>query len=225
MLKLFWRERKDPLPFHKELAARAMQDLGSIRGQTVVDLGCGPGHYTRALEAAGATVVPIDLDAAEFGLPGGPPRNPVVASGEAIPLPDQSANGLMCSNMLEHTPNPAAVISEMARVVQSGGWIWLSFTNWYSPWGGHDMSPWHYLGPRLGLKAYRALTRKVPKNQPGQSLFVLHIGQVLKLVELDPRFSVRRVVPRYYPRLSWLLRIPGLREVLTWNCLLVIDRV
>ena len=43
-------------------------------------------------------------------------------------------------------PDPMGLIEEMIRVTRPGGLVYLSFTNWYSPWGGHEMSPWHYLG-------------------------------------------------------------------------------
>jgi hypothetical protein len=30
--------------------------------------------------------------------------------------------------------------------------------------------------------------------------------------------------PRYYPKQRWILRIPGFREVATWNCELLLER-
>src|SRR6266700_2024506 len=47
---------------------------------------------------------------------------------------------------LEHVPDPMGLAEEMIRVTRPGGLVYLSYTNWYSPWGGHEMSPWHYLG-------------------------------------------------------------------------------
>ena len=50
--------RTDPEPFYRYLAAEAVADLdrrhGPLAGQTIVDLGCGPGHYTRAFRDARA---------------------------------------------------------------------------------------------------------------------------------------------------------------------------
>ena len=52
--RLFRREREDPEPFYSLLAREAAADLdrrhGPLRGQRVLDLGCGPGFYTAALE-------------------------------------------------------------------------------------------------------------------------------------------------------------------------------
>src|SRR5437764_8344390 len=152
LLRLFVAEQRDPEPFYRRLATDAVDRLPfSVAGARVLDLGCGPGHYTRALRQAGATVLPLDLDLKEFALPGGPPRGEVVGDGSCLPVGTGALDGVLCSNMLEHTPDPGAVIGELERVVHAGGWIWLSWTNWYSPWGGHDISPWHYLSPRLWL--------------------------------------------------------------------------
>lgn len=225
LFQLFLAEQHDPIPFHQRLSREAVADIpADLDGAVVVDLGCGPGHYTRALRERGALVVPADLDAAEFQLPGGPPGGEIVANGMYLPFPDESVDGLLCSNMLEHTPDPGAILAEMERVVKPGGWIWLSFTNWYSPWGGHDISPFHYLGPRLGLKTYRRVAKKEPKNVPLSSLYPLHIGSTLKLLRSHPSLQVLKAVPRYYPSQRWILRVPVVREIATWNLLLIMRR-
>jgi SAM-dependent methyltransferase len=213
------------VPFHERLASDAVSSIRSnLEGSTVVDLGCGPGHYTRALRRAGAFVIPIDLDRSEFELPGGPPGGQLVGSGMDLPVRSGSIDGLLCSNMIEHTPDPERVVTEMCRVVRPGGWIWLSWTNWYSPWGGHDMSPFHYLGPELGLRAYRRVKGRDPKNCPGRSLFPLHIGPMLRYLDRAPHVEVLTRVPRYYPSQRWILQVPALREVVAWNCLVVMER-
>jgi SAM-dependent methyltransferase len=226
MLRLFLAEQRDPLPYHKRLARDTIASLPfELSGSLVVDLGCGPGHYTRAMRAAGAVVFPLDLDPDEFGLPGGPPGGEALASGMAIPLRDRSVDGVLTSNMIEHTPEPTAVIAEIERIVRPGGWIWLSWTNWYSPWGGHDVSPYHYLGPRLGLKVHRAIRHADPKNVPLHSLYPLHVGPTIRMLRSRPRLRILDVAPRYYPSQRWILRIPGLREVVTWNCRVIAQRV
>jgi SAM-dependent methyltransferase len=225
MLQLFLHERDDPLPFYERLAADTVRDLPfPLADAVVVDLGCGPGHYTRALRAAGATVLPVDRDSDEFVLPGGPPGSELVADGARLPVANGRVDGVFCSNMLEHTPTPDAVFDEVERVLRPGGWAWLSWTNWYSPWGGHEISPLHYLGPRWGLAAHRRLGRSEPKNAPGRSLFPLHIGPTLAALRRRRGLRLVDTVPRYWPSQRWLLRVPGLREVATWNCVVMLER-
>jgi SAM-dependent methyltransferase len=219
--RLFRNEPTDPVPFYRRLAADAAADLdrrhGPLAGQTIVDLGCGPGHYTRAFPDRGATVIPVDIDPAEMALEGGAPEGAVLADAGALPLGPASVDGAFCSNLLEHPPEAEPVI---ARVLRPGGWGYISWTNWYSPWGGHDMSPYHYLGRRL----YQRRHGPPRKNPSGAGLWARHIGSTLRLVRARPGLEIERVEPRYWPRLAFLCRIPGLRELVTWNCVIGVRR-
>jgi SAM-dependent methyltransferase len=220
-----WRnEREDPVPFYRLLAAEAVEDLdrryGPLAGQTIVDLGCGPGIYTAAFRTAGADVIPVDKDPAELNLPGGPPDGAVLADAGDLPLPDESVDGAFCSNLFEHTPSVEPIVAEIERVLSPGGWGYLSWTNWYSPWGGHAMSPYHYLGPSLGPRLYERLHGPPHKNALGDGLWPAHIGPTLRIVRARPQLEIERIEPRYWPRLAFICRVPGVREVLTWNCVI-----
>jgi SAM-dependent methyltransferase len=220
-----WRnEVEEPEPFYSLLARDAVADLderyGPLTGQTIADLGCGPGWYTRAFRAAGAEVLPVDNSEEELHLPGGPPEGAIIADAGALPFDDASVDGAFASNLLEHTPNTSQVIAEIERILRPGGWGYISWTNWYSPWGGHDMSPYHFLGPRLGPKLYVRRHGQPRKNPYGDGLWAVHIGPTLRLVRARPRLRIERVEPRYWPQLSVITRVPGLREVATWNCVI-----
>lgn len=221
---LWRREREQPGPFYRLLGAETAGALerrhGSLAGQRIVDLGCGPGFYTEALRARGADVLPVEKDPGETLAAGSPPAGLILADAAELPLEDASVDGVFCSNMLEHTPRPEAVFREVARVLRPGGWAYLSWTNWYSPWGGHDMSPYHYLGPRLGPRLYERRHGPPRKNPYGTGLYALHIGPTLRLLRSLEGLGVEGVEPRYWPRLSFICRIPLLREFLTWNCVI-----
>jgi SAM-dependent methyltransferase len=222
--RLFRNEVADPIPFYTVLARDAAEDLerwyGPLAGQRIVDMGCGPGFYTRALRARGAEVIPVDNSPQELALPGGPPEGAVLADAGAMPIPDASLDGAFCSNLLEHTPDARAIIAEIERVLKPGGWGYISWTNWYSPWGGHDMSPYHFLGPRLGPRLYERLHGPPRKHAYGDGLWAVHVGPTLRLVRSRPGLRIERVEPRYWPRLAFIARIPGLREVAMWNCVI-----
>jgi SAM-dependent methyltransferase len=129
------------------------------------------------------------------------------------------------SNVLEHVPDPMGLIEEMIRITRPGGLIYLAYCNWYSPWGGHEMSPWHYLGPRYAHRRYIRRYRRKPKHECGVNLFPVHIGPVLRALRARPDVEIVEARPRYYPRWCRLLvRLPGLREVATWNLMLVMRR-
>jgi hypothetical protein len=87
------------------------------------------------------------------------------------------------------------------------------------------MSPWHYLGPRFAERHYRKRHGREPKHLVGSTLYPTHIGPTLRLVRSLREVEIVDARPRYYPR--WcrvMVRIPWLREVLTWNLLLVLRR-
>jgi SAM-dependent methyltransferase len=222
--RLFRDERTNPEPFYRLLGAIAAEDLerrhGPLAGQTLVDLGCGPGYYTDAFRAHGATVVPVDNSADELELGGAPPAGYVLASAADLPLEDASADGVFCSNMLEHTPSAEAVIAEIERVLRPGGWAYISWTNWYSPWGGHLMSPYNYLGPTWGPRLYERRHGKPAKNVYGEGLFARHIGSTLRVVAARPSLVIEHVEPRYWPWAWPVMKVPGLRELVAWNCVI-----
>lgn len=225
---LFRNEQSDPVPFYTLMARDVVDNLeaayGPVRGKQIADLGCGPGWYTRELRGRGAEVVPIDNSEDELLLAGTAPEGALLADAGDLPFPDMSFDGVVCSNLLEHTPHSPLVLREIARVLKPGGWAYISWTNWYSPWGGHDMSPYHFLGPQLGPKLYHRRHGKPRKNDYGEGLWAVHIGPTLRVVHSDPRLIVDRVEPRYWPELRFITRIPGLRELLTWNCVIRVHR-
>ena len=82
------------------------------------------------------------------------------------------------------------------------------------------MTPYHYLGPRLGPRLYVRRHGQPRKNPYGAGLWPVHVGPTLRLVRSLPGLEIERVEPRYWPRLAFITRIPLVREVLTWNCVI-----
>jgi glycosyltransferase involved in cell wall biosynthesis len=227
ILKLFAAEKHDPEPFYERLAEKAAREFSlPLEGQRILDLGCGPGHYSKALRDVGAeVVVPAELsrDALRKST-GDLLEGACVCDATELPFPDASFDGVFCSNMLEHTPSPEQVFDEVERVLRPGGWAWVSWTNWYSPWGGHEIVPLHYLGPKRGLAAWRRLYGEPRKNVPFDALWPTYVGRTIKMVQERPGLRLVDALPRYYPSQRWILKVPGLREVLTWNCVLVLEK-
>ena len=155
----------------------------------------------------------------ELTLAGEAPEGYVLADAGDLPFEDGSIDGVFCSNLLEHTPNTPDVIAEIERVLKPGGWGYISWTNWYSPWGGHDMTPYHFLGPERGPRLYEKRHGPPRKNRYGEALFAVHVGPTIRLVESRPGLEIERTEPRYWPWLNVTV-VPGLRELLTWNCVI-----
>ena len=224
LFKLWQNEKTDPAPFYTELAKDTVADLdrryGPLRGQKVADLGCGPGFYTFAFRHYGAECIPVDASEDELRLAGDAPAGYVLADAGDLPFEDGSLDGVFCSNLLEHTPNTPDVIAEIERVLRPGGWGYISWTNWYSPWGGHDMTPYHFLGPERGPRLYEKRNGPPRKNRYGEALFAVHVGPTIRLVESRPGLTIERTEPRYWSWAAPITRVPGLRELVTWNCVI-----
>jgi SAM-dependent methyltransferase len=221
--RLFRAERTDPEPFYRALAAEAVVDLDrrhGLAGTRVLDVGCGPGWYVEALRRAGATVAGLDGDRDALSGAARRPAGLVLGDAGRLPFPDASFDGVFCSNLLEHAADTDAVLGELVRVLRPGGWGYLSWTNWYSPWGGHDMTPYQYLGPGLGPRLYERRHGPPRKNRYGEGLFAVHVGPTVRRVRCLPGVVVERVEPRYWPRLRLICAIPVVREVATWNCVI-----
>lgn len=221
LLRAFRIEQEDPDAFYELLSGDAVAELGRIvplDNALVLDVGGGAGYLTRALRRAGSATVLVDADLGELSWRGPPVSGSVVADALSLPVPSDAVDLVVSSNVLEHVPEPFAVVDEMARVLRPGGHLWLSFTNWYGPWGGHETSPWHYLGGARARRRYAGRTGHDPKNVFGESLFPMHVGATLRHLARHPRLSVVDARPRYLPGVAgWVVRVPGLREVLTWN--------
>ena len=224
LLRGFLRVRRDPEPFMAGLARRAVDELPfPLRDRLVLDLGCGTGHVARELARRGHTVVSTDLSLDDLEA-GRPPR---AFGGDAtrLAIRDGAVDGVVCSNVLEHTPTPELVLGEIERVLRSGGWAWVSWTPWWTPFGGHAIAPLHYLGPARGLRAYRRLFGEpTGTNLPFAGVWPTTVRQVMDAVAALPGLELIDALPRYYPSQRWLMRLEHVREVAVWNCVLLLRR-
>lgn len=230
LLAEFRHEQRDAARFYGVLARDSAAQVGSytpLDGSVLLDVGAGPGYFRQAFEAAGARYIGLDVE----GLPGGGhgSRHGVDMLGSGLALPVRSGVVDVCCsfNVLEHVAEPWRLADELVRVARPGGVVVLSYTTWWGPWGGHETAPWHYLGGARARRRYRRRHRTEPKNRFGESLFALTVADGLRWAREQQRqgLEVVDVVPRYNPRaVRALVRVPLLREVLTWNLLIVVRR-
>jgi SAM-dependent methyltransferase len=105
--------------------------------RAVVDLGAGTGKLTRALRAPGREVVAVEPSAGmrEQFSQVLPDLRVVEGTAESIPLPDASADTLVCAQAW-HWVDPERAVPEAARVLRPGGRLSLV-------WNRRDVSvPW-----------------------------------------------------------------------------------
>ncbi len=228
LFRAFLSEQRDPDHFYGVLAADSvsqLSDYADLRDSLVLDVGGGPGYFRAAFGRAGARYVAVDSDLGELSARGRPEPGTVMGSGMALPIRDGAADVCYSSNVLEHVPDPWTMAEEMLRVTRPGGVVFLSFTVWLSPWGGHETAPWHYLGGESAARRYARRHGHDPKNRYGISLFPVSVSDALLWARHTPDGELLDAFPRYHP--WWargVVRVPGLRELATWNLAVVLRR-
>lgn len=216
--------------FQANLLLEYMQQFDiDIEGKLVLDLGSGLGGYGQEIAQRGATVIALDLIRP---LGASVPRiYAVIADALSIPLQNETVDFVFCASLIEHISNPTLLIAEIHRVLKNEQYCYLSFPPFYSPYGGHEFSPFHYFGERCAIWLYFLLKRRRPEwavkmYKPNflprsfaniyQSwgLYKLTIAQVIHIVR-QIGLKIIDISPRYLPINT--ARWPILGEFLTWH--------
>ncbi len=118
------------------LRANWIDERAPVAGRRILDVGCGGGILTEALARRGATVTGIDLGEAplavarlhsiESGIEVAYRRVAVEQLAEEEP---GSFDIVTCLEMLEHVPDPAAVVAACGRLAKPGGQVFFSTIN------------------------------------------------------------------------------------------------
>jgi 2-polyprenyl-6-hydroxyphenyl methylase/3-demethylubiquinone-9 3-methyltransferase len=134
----WWDPESEFKPLHdiNPLRLDYIDRLAGLQGKRVLDVGCGGGLLTEGMAARGADVTGIDMGNAPLTVA----RLHQHESGLDIDYRQATAEQLAseepggfdivtCLEMLEHTPDPAAVIGACARLIRDDGYIFLSTIN------------------------------------------------------------------------------------------------
>ncbi len=134
----WWDPNSEFKPLHdiNPLRANWIDTKAPVAGSQLVDVGCGGGLLAEAMTQRGAHVTGIDMGEAplsvaklhqlESGLTINYRQMTAEQLAEEAP---ESFDRVTCMEMLEHVPDPAAVIQACARLVKPGGQVFFSTLN------------------------------------------------------------------------------------------------
>lgn len=134
----WWDADGEFRPLHEinPLRANFIDEHSPVAGHHLLDIGCGGGILSEAMAQRGATVTGIDMGEAPLSVA----RIHQLESGVDVDYLQSTAEDLAaaragefdivcCLEMLEHVPDPAAVVEACAQLVRPGGSLYFSTIN------------------------------------------------------------------------------------------------
>lgn len=134
----WWDRNSEFRPLHQinPLRANYIDEHSPVAGKTLLDVGCGGGILAEAMAQRGARVSGIDMGEAPLAVA----RIHQLESGVDIDYRQMTAEDLAaeqpghydvvcCLEMLEHVPDPAAVVAACATLAKPGAALYFSTIN------------------------------------------------------------------------------------------------
>ena len=190
-----------PPSFHtKELLKPVLSHY--CRGQAV-DIGAGRGKYKAVIQAYSDYYISLDDLSSEYQFGGHNPCLDVIGNVLALPFVDQAFDTAICTEVIEHVPDPFQLFSELARILKPGGHLLLS-SSWAAAYHREPKDYW-----RFSPDAYAALAEKfglelVEVHKKG-GLFSLLLYFITRNIELN--MPTLEKIRKRLSKFLWLLEI------------------
>jgi SAM-dependent methyltransferase len=132
----------------------------------------------------------------------------------AIPVPDESFDVILCTEVLEHVPEPIAAVRELARILVPGGRLLLS-----APLGSNlHQEPYHFYGgytPYWYELYFGEFGLDLESVEANGGFFRMFGQEAMRFsVLIDPRRIKGNAMERLVLGLFWAATLPIFRGVL-----------
>ncbi|MBI4809061.1 MAG: bifunctional 2-polyprenyl-6-hydroxyphenol methylase/3-demethylubiquinol 3-O-methyltransferase UbiG [Nitrosomonadales bacterium] len=134
----WWDPNSEFKPLHEinPLRLGYIDRIEQLSGKTVLDVGCGGGILSESMAGLGAKVTGIDLADKSLQVA----KLHLLESGKQVEYRKVAVEDLAaerpgqydlvtCMEMLEHVPDPAAVVAACAKLAKPGGHVFFSTLN------------------------------------------------------------------------------------------------
>lgn len=165
----WWDPTSEFRPLHEinPLRLEWINSLAPLAGKEVCDIGCGGGILSESMARKGAKVTGIDLSEKALKVAdlhslesGVAVRYEMISAEELAAREPGRYDVVTCMEMLEHVPDPAAVVKAAATLVKPGGHVFFSTIN---------RNPKAYLFAVIGAEY---ILRMLPKGTHDYAKFI-----------------------------------------------------
>ena len=134
----WWDTESEFKPLHEinPLRLDFIDKHSSLAGKTVLDIGCGGGILSESMAKRGAKVKGIDLGEAPLAVAKIHAKEEnldveyqAIAAEDIAQQEPNSYDIVTCMEMLEHVPDPAAIVTACATLVKPNGHVFFSTIN------------------------------------------------------------------------------------------------
>jgi 2-polyprenyl-3-methyl-5-hydroxy-6-metoxy-1,4-benzoquinol methylase len=142
--------------------------LNKVKPCRLLEIGCGSSEFLSHMQIAGWEVEGIDFDAKavenlreKYGI------NIHLGSLESVQYPDNSFDAIAMNHVIEHIPNPVALLQECYRILKPGGYL-VAVTPNINSWGHQKFGAnWRGLETPRHIHIFSQTTLRESANKSG----------------------------------------------------------
>jgi len=118
---------RKPNYLERKLLVNSLRSLSrNLRPRRILDVGCGLKPYESILKEDGATYLGFDNPVTLTSAGHKATRADVFGDNLSLPFPAASFDMVVCTQVIEHSPEPGQLVREIARVIEPGGHLLLT---------------------------------------------------------------------------------------------------